>query len=420
VVVVAEAADAIGIVGGGQLALMLAEAADELGLALHVQTPSASDPAAAAASSVVLAPLDDLAATRQLARRCAAISFENEWLDLQGLATLETDGVRFVPALAALEHLVSKRRQRQLLNRLHLPAPRWCGLEAVLADPVSEDPPPEQTGDSDAPAPGVALRSGPALPDGFAFPLMAKAAMGGYDGKGTRVLREQADLESLLAEVNPHDWILEELVSFELELAQLACRDRDGRVQCYPLVQTHQHHQVCDWVLAPAPVPHAVQALARNLAASLLTAINYEGMVSLELFYGPSGLQVNEIAPRTHNAGHLTIEACHTSQFAQQLRIVAGLPMGPAELRLPGALMVNLLGFLPGEPDYGDQRQALADLAGAALHWYGKQGAGLGRKLGHLTLTLDAAIPQERFAEAMAKLELVRRIWPLPDAAENP
>jgi 5-(carboxyamino)imidazole ribonucleotide synthase len=420
VVVVAEAADAIGIVGGGQLALMLAEAADVLGLALHVQTPSASDPAAAAASSVVLAPLDDLAATRQLARRCAAISFENEWLDLQGLAALEADGVRFVPALAALEHLVSKRRQRQLLNRLHLPAPRWCGLEAVLADPVNEDPPPEQTGDSDAPAPGVAPRSGPALPDGFAFPLMAKAAMGGYDGKGTRVLREQADLESLLADVNPHDWILEELVSFELELAQLACRDRAGRVQCYPLVQTHQHHQVCDWVLAPAPVPHAVQALARNLAASLLTAINYEGMVSLELFYGPSGLQVNEIAPRTHNAGHLTIEACHTSQFAQQLRIVAGLPMGPAELRLPGALMVNLLGFMADDTDYADQRQALAGLAGAALHWYGKQGAGFGRKLGHLTLTLDAADPQERFAEAMAKLELVRRIWPLPCAAETP
>ncbi|MFM1811309.1 MAG: N5-carboxyaminoimidazole ribonucleotide synthase [Cyanobacteriota bacterium] len=419
VVVVAEAADAIGIVGGGQLALMLAEAADALGLALHVQTPSASDPAAAAASSVVLAPLDDLLATRQLARRCAAISFENEWLDLQALAALEAEGVRFVPGLAALEHLVSKRRQRQLLNRLQLPSPRWCGLEAALPDPGGQDQCPDEDRDN-ALACGEAPPLAPALPDGFAFPVMAKAAMGGYDGKGTRVLRGQADLESLLDEVNPHDWILEELVSFELELAQLACRDRAGRVQCYPLVQTHQHHQVCDWVLAPAPVPHAVQALARNLAASLLTAINYEGMVSLELFYGPSGLQVNEIAPRTHNAGHLTIEACHTSQFAQQLRIVAGLPMGPAELRLPGALMVNLLGFMAGDTDYADQRQALAGLAGAALHWYGKQGGGVGRKLGHLTLTLDAADPQERFAEAMAKLELVRRLWPLPTAAETP
>jgi len=399
---------------------MLAEAAEALGLALHVQTPSASDPAAAAASSVVLAPLDDLMATRQLARRCAAISFENEWLDLQALAALEAEGVRFVPALAALEHLVCKRRQRQLLNRLNLPAPRWCGLESVLADPVGQDQQASDGNGSDLAAGEPASQPVPALPEGFAFPVMAKAAMGGYDGKGTRVLRQQADLESLLAEVNPHDWILEELVSFELELAQLACRDRAGRVQCYPLVQTHQHQQVCDWVLAPAPVPHAVQALARNLAASLLTAINYEGMVSLELFYGPSGLQVNEIAPRTHNAGHLTIEACDTSQFAQQLRIVAGLPMGSAELRHPGALMVNLLGFMAAETDYSVQLQALAGLAGAAVHWYGKQGAGFGRKLGHLTLTLESADPQARVAEAMAKLALVRRIWPLPDAVENP
>lgn len=420
VVVLPEAADAIGIVGGGQLALMLAQAAQELGLDLHVQTPSASDPAAAAASSVVLAPLDDLQGTRQLARRCAAISFENEWLDLQALAALEAEGVRFVPALAALEQLVSKRHQRQLLNRLNLPAPRWCGLEMVLVDRLDADQLPRQDQDVDDPVEQAPRQLGPALPAGFDFPVMAKAALGGYDGKGTRVLREQADLDALLAEVDPHDWILEELVPFEMELAQLACRDRAGRVQCYPLVQTHQHQQVCDWVLAPAPVPHAVQAHARNLAASLLTAIGYEGMVSLELFYGPTGLQVNEIAPRTHNAGHLTIEACQTSQFAQQLRIVAGLPMGPAELRLPGAFMVNLLGFRAEETDYSDERQALAGLAGAALHWYGKQGSGLGRKLGHLTLNLDAAEPGERLAEAMAKLDLVRRIWPLPHAPENP
>jgi len=420
VVVLPEAADAIGIVGGGQLALMLAQAAHALDLDLHVQTPSADDPAAATASSVVLAPLDDLHATRQLARRCAAISFENEWLDLQALAALEAEGVRFVPALASLEQLVSKRHQRQLLNRLNLPAPRWCGLERVLLDPVDADHPPREDQASDAPDELSPRQSGPALPAGFAFPVMAKAAMGGYDGKGTRVLRQQADLDALLAEVTPQDWILEELVPFEMELAQLACRDRAGRVQCYPLVQTHQHQQVCDWVLAPAPVPHAVQAHARNLAASLLTAIGYEGMIAIELFYGPSGLQVNEIAPRTHNAGHLTIEACQTSQFAQQLRIVAGLPMGPAELQLPGAFMVNLLGFRSEETDYSSERQALAGLAGAALHWYGKQGAGLGRKLGHLTLSLDAAVPGERFAEAMAKLDLVRRIWPLPQGPENP
>ena len=408
-----EAADAIGIVGGGQLALMLAQEAPELGLALHVQTPSADDPAAAAASSLVLAALDDVHGTRQLSQRCAAISFENEWLDLEALAALDAEGVRFVPGLDALAQLVSKRRQRELLQRLSLPSPRWCGLEAVLVPPRRQGATGHDLNDVDVTNTAPAS-PGPWLPDHLRYPLMAKASTGGYDGKGTRVIRDQAALEALLAEVEPRDWILEELVGFELELAQLACRDRHGRVQCYPLVQTHQHRQVCDWVLAPAAVPHAVQASARNLAASLLTAIGYVGMVSLELFYGPAGLQVNEIAPRTHNAGHCTIEACHTSQFAQQMRIVAGLPMGSAELKVPGALMVNLLGFEAGPSDYATQREALSQLPRATLHWYGKQGGGLGRKLGHLTLTLEATDPAARTAEAMARLDQVRQIWPLP------
>ena len=138
---------------------------------------------------------------------------------------------------------------------------------------------------------------------------MAKAASGGYDGRGTRLLRGQADLEALLAEVEPSCWILEELVRFEQELALVACRDRQGRLELFPLVQTHQHRHVCDWVLFPAEVDHAVEAFARNVAASLVTALDYVGVLSIEFFYGPAGLQINELAPRTHNSGHYTIEA---------------------------------------------------------------------------------------------------------------
>ena len=375
----------IGVVGGGQLAWMLAAACRDLGLELHVQTPSAADPAAALASSVLEAPLHDVAATRELARRCGAISFENEWLDLDALAPLEAGGIRFVPQLRALAPLVCKKAQRLLLQHLNLPSPRWCDLPA----------------------------SG-ALPAELGFPVVAKASRGGYDGKGTEVLHSPAELASLARRVEPGDWILEEFVAFELELAQLVCRDSGGQVQCYPLVQTHQHRQVCDWVQAPAAVPHAVQAFARNIACSLVTALDYVGVLSIELFYGPAGLQINEIAPRTHNSGHVTIEASRTSQFAQQARIVAGLPMGSVELQVPGALMVNLLGFESSEADYLPQRQDLAALPGAHVHWYGKQGARPGRKLGHVTLVLDAADPEARQAEAMERLAQVRAIWPLP------
>ncbi|WP_216903258.1 5-(carboxyamino)imidazole ribonucleotide synthase [Synechococcus sp. CCY 9618] len=407
------AIDAIGIVGGGQLAWMLAEAARELGVALHVQTPAADDPATRCAASVVLAPVDDVEATRQLASRCGAISFENEWIPLEALSALEGPRLAFRPALDALRPLISKASQRRLLNDLHLPAPRWCPLAEVLrpiplapglapeAGPGLAEPPP-------LPAPPV-----PRLPDGFAFPLMAKASRGGYDGRGTIPLPDRSALEELLGRVDPDDWILEELVSFDQELALVACRDRHGQVACFPLVQTHQHRRVCDWVLFPAPVDHRVEVFARNVAASVLTALDYVGVLTIEFFYGKAGLQVNELAPRTHNSGHFSIEACRTSQFAQQVRIVAGLPMGSTEPLVPGALMVNLLGPDDGDPEQLQRRRVLEALPGAHLHWYGKKGGGAGRKLGHLTLLLQGVSPGERQREMGRRLEQVRAIWPL-------
>ncbi len=357
---------AIGIVGGGQLALMLAEAARELDVALHVQTPGADDPATRGAASVVQAPVDDVAATRELASRCAAISFENEWIPLRSLRALEGSRPLFRPSLDALEPLISKAAQRRLLAELHLPAPRWCALADVLRPP---DPPEPSVAAAAAPAvPPPPLPppspASPRLPDALSFPLMAKASRGGYDGRGTLPVPDQEALEALLERVDPEDWILEEHVSYAMELAQVACRDQHGQVACFPLVQTHQHQRVCDWVLFPAPVDHRVEVFARNVAASLLTALDYVGVLSIEFFYGPAGLQVNELAPRTHNSGHLTIEACRTSQFAQQVRIVAGLPMGSTEALVSGALMVNLLGLEDGDADQLDRRRALGDPAG--------------------------------------------------------
>lgn len=419
----------MGIVGGGQLAWMLAEAAQGLGVDLHVQTPNGDDPATRRASSVVEAPLDDVGATRSLAERCAAISFENEWIPLEALAPLSADGIPFVPSLEALEPLVDKRRQRELLDTLHLPTLRWCGLDATLQPPEpvlqGEEADQRDAGmapavDSDAQLHQRNGRSGdlqpsqPALPEGFGFPVMAKAASGGYDGRGTRVLHDQSDLEALLAEVDPSNWILEELVRFEQELALVACRDRQGRLELFPLVRTHQHRQVCDWVLFPAEVDHAVEVFARNVAASLVTALDYVGVLSIEFFYGPAGLQINELAPRTHNSGHYTIEACETSQFEQQVRIVTGLPMGSTRPRLAGALMVNLLASAStADPEELEQRlQRLQQLPGVHLHWYGKRGQREGRKLGHLTIPLQAGSSEERELECRRWLEQVRAIWP--------
>ena len=440
-----DAAASIGIVGGGQLAWMLAQAARRDGVALHVQTPSAQDPAAPLATSVVQADVRDVGGTVELAKRCSAISFENEWVDLDGLAPLAASGVAFVPSLDALRPLVCKRSQRELLQRLNLPSPRWFPLEQVKAELASRQaaaaaaqaregsqgggasdgpgyggaPSPSGSSGDGSGAGGSAPIDRHTLPNGFTYPVMAKAASGGYDGRGTDLLRDDDDLADLLERVDPTSWIVEEFVDFEQELAVVAARDAQGEVVIFPLVQTHQHGQVCDWVLAPVEASHALEQAVRNIAASLLTSLQYVGVLAIELFYGRRGLLINELAPRTHNSGHYSIEACNLSQFEQQLRVVAGQNALEPDLVVPGALMVNLLGFEDRDAadpaaDYASQRDALAALPEAHLHWYGKAGASVGRKLGHITLLLRQTNPAARRQEAMERLEQVRQHWPLP------
>ena len=379
----------IGVVGGGQLARMLVQAATQRQVPIAVQTSNAADPAAGLAARHVEADPRDVAGTRELVVGCDGVTFENEWVNIDALLPLEQQGVRFRPSLAALSPLVDKLSQRQLLDDLAIPSSPWCPLSLIS---------PAQ----------------PALPQGWTFPVMAKASRGGYDGKGTVVLRDIEALAQLLRAVTADDWLLESWVDYELELALVVSRDQKGRIRHFPLVQTHQHQQVCDWVLAPAPVDPSVAALAYNVAASLMTKLSYVGVLALEFFYGPAGLQVNEIAPRTHNSGHFSIEACTSSQFDQQLCIAAGLPVPEPELSSCGALMVNLLGLDPARHAPLDQRlQALEAIQGLHLHWYGKSPETPGRKLGHVTLLLEGDTVLKRRDEADLALAAIRKIWPL-------
>ena len=385
----------IGVVGGGQLARMLVQAAAQRDVPIAVQTSDPADPAAGLASRLVAADPRDVAGTRELVVGCDGITFENEWVNIDALLPLEQQGVRFQPSLAALSPLVDKLSQRQLLDDLAIPSPPWCPLSLIS---------PAQ----------------PALPQGWTFPVMAKASRGGYDGKGTVVLRDIDGLAQLLRAVPADDWLLESWVDYELELALVVSRDQRGRIRHFPLVQTHQHQQVCDWVLAPAPVDPSVAALAYNVAASLMTKLGYVGVLALEFFYGPAGLQVNEIAPRTHNSGHFSIEACTSSQFDQQLCIAAGLPVPDPELKSRGALMVNLLGLDSEHHVPLDQRlEALEAMPGVHLHWYGKAPETPGRKLGHVTLLLEGDTVVKRRDEAESALAAIRRIWPLESESQD-
>jgi len=228
------------------------------------------------------------------------------------------------------------------------------------------------------------------------------------------VIRDLKSLRDLLSSVAVEDWLLETWVAYERELALVVSRDRQGRIRSLPLVETHQKNQVCDWVLAPAESEQLLEATAYNIAASLLTSLGYVGVMALEFFYGPAGLMVNEIAPRTHNSGHFSIEACSSSQFDQQLCITAGLPVPAPELITPGAIMVNLLGLPPeGTAPLNSRLAAIEAMSRSHLHWYGKQEMP-GRKVGHVTVLLEQTDPVARSQEASEVLETIRAIWPNP------
>lgn len=358
----------VGIIGGGQLAWMMADAAAKLGLDLIVQTPEVTDPAVAIATETILAPVADAEATAHLATRSHVITFENEFVDLPALTKLAQQGVCFRPALTALEPLLDKYHQRSYLKQLGLPTPNFAAVTIAEVQAM-------------------------ATPH---YPLVLKTRRHGYDGQGTFIVKTATDLEPLVSRLADVPLILEEFVPFERELAVMAARFTDGTIVVYPVVETEQKNQVCHRVFAPAAVDETVVSLVTAIAQSLLTNLQVVGIFGIELFLTQTGqVLVNEIAPRTHNSGHYTLDACETSQFEQQLRAVCELPLGSPTMRCRGAVMVNLLGYETSCKDYQAQRDRLAALPQAHVHWYGKTASRPGRKLGHVTVLLDDAVLED-------------------------
>tara|TARA_Y100001968_G_C19447734_1_gene766388 strand:- start:71 stop:1258 length:1188 start_codon:yes stop_codon:yes gene_type:complete len=378
----------LGVVGGGQLAQMLVEAAIKRNIDVAIQTSSDRDPAVSKAKNIVLSSPESIDGTRQMAKECCSVTFENEWVNIEELKVLEKEGVEFIPKLDSLSPLVDKISQKRLLSKLNIPGPDWLPLSSAEISSIS-------------------------LPSNWQFPLMAKASRGGYDGKGTRVINDFKELSQLIKDVEKKGWLVEKWVKYEKEYSLVMSRDMKGKIYSFPLVETYQYNQVCDWVVAPAEADHSVEVMAYNIAASLLTELNYFGVITIEFFYGENGLFVNEIAPRTHNSAHYSIEACRSSQFDQQVCIAAGLPVISPDLIVPGALMINLLG-LNNASNYPLEKrlEELNNIRGAHLHWYNKEEEKPGRKLGHVTFLLKSQDATSRRSEAMNALKAVRSIWP--------
>jgi 5-(carboxyamino)imidazole ribonucleotide synthase len=245
----------------------------------------------------------------------------------------------------------------------------------------------------------------------LSYPTVLKARRHGYDGQGTFILKGQADLEKIVADSAGQSWLVEEFVPFERELAIMAARGVTGEIVTYPVVETQQEAQVCRRVLVTSDLA-TVEEEVEAIAHTLLTRLNVVGIFGIELFLTRDGkVLVNEIAPRTHNSGHYTLDACITSQFEQHLRAVCGLPLGNPALKTEAAVMVNLLGYEHSQSEYLEKRQQLSQVPQAQVHWYGKTESRPGRKLGHVTVLIDMRDAAQQRSQATEIAQMIEKIW---------
>jgi len=347
----------LGLLGGGQLGRMFTSAARTLGYRVTVVDPDPVAPAAEFATAHLVAPYADPAALDELARTCAAVTTEFENAPAQALDAL---GSRTVvrPAGSAVAVAQDRRREKGFFAEHGLPIGPWATI--------------------DSPADFQAALARVKLP------ALLKTARFGYDGKGQARIDSPADLERTFAAWKNVPCVLEELLALEREVSVVLARSDAGEIAVFPLSENRHSRGILDVTIVPARVPEALAREAASLASRLAKELKYVGVLAVEMFVVGGRLLLNEIAPRPHNSGHYTIDACRTSQFEQQVRVLCGLPLGDPSQHTP-AVMVNLLGDIwrdGREPDWA----AVLEHPGAHLHLYGKRETRPGRKMGHVTV----------------------------------
>ena len=386
----------LGIIGGGQLGLLLCTAARRLGVHSIVLTPDPQAPAAHAADAVITAELDDVAALEDFVGRCEGITFEIEAVPdacLELLRVAAGQGrVRVRPDPDTLACLRDKGLQKGWLQKMHLPI-----LDFRLTD---------------AGTTAASLLDGPIVP-----PLVQKVRRGGYDGQGVQILRTADDLAALW----PVAGLVEPALDDMLEIAVLVVSDGAGELRTYPPVgmEFDARWNAVSLVVLPVALDGTMAARCEEVARDAIGALGAAGVFAVELFVTPEqAIYINEISPRVHNSGHLTLEAFEVGQFEQHVRAVMGLPLGPVNPRARAAVMLNLLyeDSMSGALGIGPRIVDLDDRGHTRLYWYGKAAARPGRKMGHITAidaTFDAA--RQRAQSALAGFD-----WNDPGPLEGP
>ncbi len=369
----------LGILGGGQLAQMLTQAAISLGIETVIFERQADSPASRLTHHQIVGQWDDDSALAQFAALCDVITLENEFVDAGVLRRLEAGGLPVYPTSDTLADIQDKLVQKQRIESAGLAVPDFRAVDS----------------------PDDVLTAAADL----GYPLLLKARRDGYDGYGNATIRSAEDIPAAWEKLGAHkgrQLLVEAFVPFTRELAVMVLRGRDGETRTYPVVETVQKNHICHIVRAPALMSPESAVQAANLARQAVKAVNGVGVFGVELFELADGsVLYNEMAPRTHNSGHYTMEGCVTSQFENHIRAVVGWPLGSTEMVAPAAVMVNILGGRDGAANPDGIRDALST-SGAHVHLYGKRDVRTGRKMGHITALGNSLEEAETIAQQAA------------------
>ena len=345
----------IGIIGGGQLGRMMCLSAKAMGYFVAVLDPTPNCPCGQVADIEITAAYDDMDAIRKLAEVSDVITYEFENIDYGALAYLEKSA--YLPQGSSVLKTTQHRfREKTAIREMGIPVADFWLVDSLEA-----------------------------LEKRAAYPSVLKTTMGGYDGKGQLVLRGEADLPAARELVSKSECILEEFMDFSCEVSVLVARSTAGETSVFPVAENVHKNNILHKSIVPARIPKAVEEEAVRHAKKIAESLDSIGLLAIEMFVVDGRIYINELAPRPHNSGHYTIDACRTSQFEQHVRAVCGLPLGKPDLHTP-VVMVNIMGENMDAVNMPNLGRYLPILGDGKIHLYGKEKAVKSRKMGHMNI----------------------------------
>ena len=353
----------IGIIGGGQLARMMALAAKAMGYFVAVLDPTPNCPAAQVSDIEIVAKYSDLDAIKKLADVSDVITYEFENIDFNALSYLEE--FAYLPQGSSVLDITQHRfKEKSAIKNMGIPVPNFQLIEN------------EQQ-----------------LKELVYYPSVLKTTMGGYDGKGIVFLKTEDDLLAGLSLVAKHECILEEFMPFSKEVSVIVCRSTTGEISTFPVSENVHVNGIIHQSIVPARIDKKVEEKAINRAKTIATELNWVGVMGVEMYVVNNEIYINELAPRPHNSGHYTMDACITSQFEQHIRAVCGLPLGDTSLHTP-VVMVNILGNHMDKENLHNLSPYTPFIEQGKIHLYGKAQAIDNRKMGHINIlgNIDSSI----------------------------